>query len=350
MKLGKTDIGLNHAPYFIAEMSGNHNQSLERALEIVDAAASTGANALKIQTYTPDTMTLDINTGEFFIQDKQSLWQGQSLYELYKKAMTPWEWHRPIMERCHQHGMDFFSTPFDSSAVEFLEDLGVSFYKIASFELNDLPLIKRVAQTKKPMIMSTGMASLEEIQLAVKTARENGCHDIVLLKCTSAYPAVHKDANLATLPNMRQTFGTEVGLSDHTMGQAVPIASVILGATVIEKHFTIKRADGGVDSAFSMEPHEFRTMIEDTKKAKESIGKISYEPSPSEIESRKFRRSIYISQEIKAGDVFSLKNIKVIRPGLGLEPKYLEQVLGSKAKSNMTKGTPLSLDKIDFRG
>jgi len=346
MKLGSKDIGLNHKPYVIAEMSGNHNQSLDKALAIVDAAAGSGVHALKIQTYTPDTMTLNLAEGEFFIKDKKSLWEGKSLYELYKEAMTPWEWHAPIMERCHKHGIDFFSSPFDATAVDYLETLNVKFYKIASFELNDIPLIKKVAQTGKPMIMSTGMATISEIYDAVETAKKNGCKDIVLLKCTSAYPADPKEANLKTIKSLRETFGVEVGLSDHTMGIAVPIASVAMGATVIEKHFTIRRSDGGVDSAFSMEPQEFKQMIEEVNRAKDALGDVHFGLTESELRSRVFRRSIYISEDVKKGETLSAKNIRVIRPGLGLEPKFYETVLGLKAKDDFKKGTPLSWDKI----
>ena len=346
MKLGSRSIGKDQKPFVIAEMSGNHNQSLDKALAIIDAAAASGVDALKIQTYTPDTMTLDLSHGEFFIEDKKSLWKGRSLYDLYKEAMTPWEWHKPIMERCQKHGIEFFSSPFDATAVDFLETLNVPFYKIASFELNDIPLIKKVAQTGKPMIMSTGMATVSEIYDAVETAKKNGCKDIVLLKCTSSYPADPKDANLLSIQNLRETFGVEVGLSDHTLGSTVPIASVVLGATVIEKHFTIKRADGGVDSAFSMEPHEFKEMIEEVNKARSALGKVHYGLTESEVKSRVFRRSIYVAQDIKKGDVLTKENIRVIRPGLGLEPKFYETILGLKAKEDYAKGTPLSWDKI----
>lgn len=342
--LGKFKIGLKHPPFVIAEMSGNHNQSLERALAIVDAAAKTGAHALKIQTYTPDTMTLDISEKEFFIEDPKSLWKGKSLYQLYGEAMTPWEWHKVIKERCESHGMAFFSTPFDFTAVDFLEELNVDFYKIASFENTDLPLIKRVAQTKKPMIISTGMASVSEISEAVEVARENGCKDLILLKCTSAYPATPKDANILTIPNLRETFGVEVGISDHTMGIGVSIASVAMGATVIEKHFTLDRAEGGVDSAFSMEPSEFTQLVQESKKAWESIGRVSYDRGESEIKSLVFRRSLYISMDLKAGDIISEKNLRAIRPGLGLPPKYFDQLLGKKIKKDVKKGTATSWD------
>jgi pseudaminic acid synthase len=344
INLGKYKVGLGHKPFVIAEMSGNHNQSLERALAIVDAAAKTGAHALKIQTYTPDTMTLNISEREFFIEDSKSLWKGKSLYQLYEEAMTPWEWHKAIKERCESHGLIFFSTPFDFTAVDFLEELNVDFYKIASFENTDLPLIKRVAQTKKPMIISTGMASVNEIAEAVDVARQNGCKDLILLKCTSAYPATAKDANILTIPNMRDTFGVEVGISDHTMGIGVAIASVAVGATVIEKHFTLDRAEGGVDSAFSMEPAEFKMLVEESGKAWESLGRVCYERGESEAKSLVFRRSLYISEDLKAGDTLSEHNLRAIRPGLGLPPKYFDQLIGKKVKNDQKKGTPASWD------
>jgi pseudaminic acid synthase len=346
IKIGKYSIGANHPPFVIVEMSGNHNQSLERALAIVDAAATTGAQALKIQTYTPDTMTLNISENEFFIKDPKSLWQGKSLYELYGEAMTPWEWHKPIKERCEKHGMLFFSTPFDATAVDFLESLDVPFYKIASFENTDLPLIKKVAKTGKPMIISTGMATVEELRETVEAARSAGCKDLILLKCTSAYPAPAKDANLMTISNMRELFDVQVGLSDHTMGVGVSIASVALGATIIEKHFTLDRSEGGVDSAFSMEPAEFKLLVEESKKAWESLGKVSYERGEAETKSLVFRRSLYIVVDMKAGEVLTEKNMRAIRPGLGLPPKYYETLLGKKISQDVKRGTALSLDFI----
>jgi N-acetylneuraminate synthase len=291
-------------------------------------------------------MTLNISEGEFFIKDKKSLWEGKSLYELYGEAMTPWDWHEPIMERCKKLGIEFFSSPFDATAVDFLEKLGVSFYKIASFEINDIPLIKKVAQTGKPMIMSTGMATVSEIHEAIEAARNNGCNDLVLLKCTSAYPADPKEANLMTIKSLREIFKLEVGLSDHTLGSAVPVTSIAMGATVIEKHFTISRSEGGVDSAFSMEPNEFREMINDVNKAKLALGSVHFGLTDSELRSRVFRRSIYISEDVKKGDTLSSKNIRVIRPGLGLAPKFLDSILGLKVNNDYKKGTPLSWDKI----
>lgn len=344
IKLGKFTIGLNHPPFIIAEMSGNHNQSIERAFAIIDAAANSGASALKIQTYTPDTMTIDIAEGEFFINDPKSLWKGKSLYQLYGEAMTPWDWHKAIKERCESCGMAFFSTPFDSSAVDFLEELNVDFYKIASFENTDIPLIKKVAATGKPIIISTGMANVSEIAEMIETAKNAGCKDLILLKCTSAYPAIPEDANLMTIPNMRETFGVEVGLSDHTMGVGVAIASVALGATVIEKHFTLDRSEGGVDSAFSMEPHEMKMLVEESIKAWKSLGRVSYERGETETKSLVFRRSLYITENLKAGDVLNEKNLRAIRPGSGLPPKYIDNLLGKKVKKDIKKGTPASWD------
>lgn len=346
MKLGNKLIGQGMKPYFIAEMSGNHNQSLEKALEIVDAAAECGADGLKIQTYTPDTMTIDLSEGDFFIEDKSSLWKGNSLYNLYKVAMTPWEWHQPIMERCKLRGIEFFSTPFDATAVDFLEDLNVPFYKIASFENNDLPLIKRVAQTKKPLIMSTGMATISEIHEAVEVARQNGATDIVLLKCTSSYPAKPENANLATIRSLKETFNVEVGLSDHTMGWTVPIVAAIQGATVIEKHFTLRRSEGGVDSAFSMEPHEFKSMIKEVNDAISTIGHVHYGLDESEIKSKRFRRSIYIVKDVVKGEKLTAENTRIIRPGYGMEPKYIDLVIGREAKENYKRGTALSWNMI----
>ncbi len=344
IKIGKHKIGLNYPPFVIAEMSGNHNHSLQRAFDIIDAAASAGAHAFKIQTYTPDTMTLDLNTNEFLIQDQKILWKGKSLYELYGEAMTPWEWHKPIKDRCEERGMLFFSTPFDHTAVNFLEELNVDFYKIASFENTDHNLIRAVAKTGKPIIISTGMASITELSETVQVAKEAGCKDLILLKCTSAYPSSPKDANLLTIPNMKDLFNVEIGLSDHTMGVGVAIAAVALGATVIEKHFTLSRQEGGVDSAFSMEPAEFKLLVEESKKAWESLGKISYERGDSETRSLVFRRTLYVSKDMKSGDEFTPENLRSIRPGLGLAPKYLDHFLGKKVSKDLKKGTPLSWD------
>jgi pseudaminic acid synthase len=344
IKIGDRRVGVQHPPLIIAEMSGNHNQSLERALQIVDATAETGAHALKLQTYTAETMTLNINRDEFSIRDSKSLWNGRNLFELYEEAHTPWDWHQPIAERCRKHGLIFLSTPFDASAVDFLETLHPPVYKIASFENTDLPLIKKVAKTGKPMIISTGMASVAELELTVRTARENGCQDLILLKCTSSYPATPETTNVRTIPHLRALFNTEVGLSDHTMGIGVACASVAMGATVIEKHFTLSRADGGVDSAFSLEPHEMRSLVVETKRAWEGLGEISYGLTEAEKKSVVFRRSIYIAEDVKAGDVLTEKNLRCIRPGFGLAPKYYEMLLGKTIKAAYSKGTPMKLE------
>lgn len=341
MYIADKEVGRHVTPFVIAEMSGNHNQSLERALLIVEAAAKAGAHALKLQTYTPDTMTIDLDEREFHISDPKSLWTGSSLYKLYGEVYTPWEWHKPIFDRAHELGIIPFSTPFDSTAVEFLESLDVSFYKIASFENTDIPLIKRVAATGKPMIISTGMATVADLDETVCTAREAGCNDIILLKCTSTYPATADNSNILTIPHLRELFGCEVGLSDHTMGLGVSVASVALGATVIEKHFTLKRADGGVDSSFSMEPAEMAQMVVETKHAWQALGHVSYGPIDEERKSLQYRRSLYVVQDIKAGDLLSRENVRAIRPGLGLPTKYLEQVLGKAVKRDVERGTAL---------
>ena len=334
-------------PFIIAEMSGNHNQSLERALAIVDAAADAGVDAVKIQTYTADTMTIDIDTGEFFICDKDSLWKGETLYHLYEKAHTPWEWHTAIFERCKERGIMGFSTPFDDTSVDFLEDLGVPCYKIASFENVDLPLIRKVARTGKPIIASTGMTSVAELSDLVQTVRENGCTDLTLLKCTSSYPASPEGTNLRTIPHMREMFGCAVGLSDHTLGIGAAVASVALGATVIEKHFTLSRVEGGVDAAFSLEPAEMAQLVRECRTAALALGAVSYERAEQEQKSLQFRRSLYVVEDMKAGDVFTEKNLRRIRPGMGLSPKYYDIILGKKANCNITRGTAVQWDLIE---
>lgn len=346
IKIGAHSVGQGCSPFIIAEMSGNHNQSLDRAFELVDAAASAGVHALKLQTYTAETITLDLNDSEFVVSDKNILWAGQNLAELYRKAHTPWEWHSPIMERARQHGLVVFSSPFDETAVDFLETLNVPAYKIASFEIVHLPLIKKAASTGKPLIMSTGMASVSEIAEAVSTAREAGCKELVLLKCTSTYPASPENTNLLTITHMRNLFQCEIGISDHTMGVGASVAAVALGATVIEKHFTLSRADGGVDSTFSLEPAELKALVEETHRAHLAIGSISYGPTPAEEKSLIFRRSIYCSNDINEGELFTSKNIKIIRPGLGLKPKHYDSVMNKRAKCNLKKGTPLKWSDI----
>ena len=347
MKIGNKNIGPDFSPFIIAEMSGNHNQSIDRALEIVEAASATGAHALKLQTYTADTITLDVKQNEFFIQDDSSLWKGKSLYELYQEAHTPWEWHKPIMEKASKLGILCFSTPFDETAVDFLEDLNVPAYKIASLENIHLPLIKKVASTGKPMIISTGMASIAELDEMVQTIRDTGLEKFVLLKCTSNYPASPKNSNILTLPHMRKLFNCEVGLSDHTMGIGSSIAAVAYGASVIEKHFTLNREDGGVDSAFSMEPEEMKQLVIETKRAWQSLGEVKYGISQSEKKSLVFRRSLYIAANIKKGDILNEKNLRVVRPGLGLSPKYYTIFLGRKVNKDVKKGTPVDWDLIN---
>lgn len=346
ISINNIKIGNNEKPFIIAEMSGNHNQSLDRALQIVEAAAKSGAHALKIQTYTADTMTLNIENSEFVINDANNLWNGQNLYQLYAKAYTPWEWHKPIFERAQELGMIAFSTPFDETAVDFLETLNVPLYKIASFENNDIPLIKKVASTGKPMIISTGMATISELDEAVKAAKHAGCKDLILLKCTSTYPASSENTNILTIPHMRQLFDVQIGISDHTMGTGVSVAAVAHGATVIEKHFTLSRKDGGVDSDFSMEPEEMSTLVTESERAWKSMGKISYGPTEKEKASEKFRRSIYVVKDIKAGETLTKDNIKVIRPGYGLAPKYYENLIGKTAIKEMKIGHPFSFNDI----
>jgi pseudaminic acid synthase len=346
LKISNRVIGRESAPLVIAEMSGNHNQSLQRALEIVDAAAKAGAHALKIQTYTADTMTLDVDEDAFRVTDPDSLWAGASLYELYRQAYTPWEWHEPIFERARAHGIIAFSTPFDETAVDFLESLNVPCYKIASFENGDLPLIRRVAATGKPMIVSTGMATAGELDQTVRAARSAGCRDLVLLKCTSTYPATPESTNILTIPHMRELFGCEVGLSDHTMGLGVAVASVALGAIVIEKHFTLRRADGGVDSAFSMEPEEMAQLVVETAGAWQALGQVTYGTIGAEEKSKVFRRSLYFTRDVAAGDVVTTENVRAIRPGYGLAPKYMDIVVGMRVRHAVKRGTPLRWDLL----
>jgi pseudaminic acid synthase len=345
IKIGNKIICSSYPPFIIAEMSGNHNQSLERALEIVEVAASAGVNALKLQTYTADTMTLDISDREFFLEDEDSLWKRKSLYELYQEAYTPWEWHKLIFDKCKELGIIGFSTAYDDTSIDFLEKLDVPCYKIASYENIDIPLIKKVAQTGKPVLMSTGMATFEELQVSVETLKNNGCKGVILLKCTSSYPASPENTNILTIPDLKQKFTEcEIGLSDHTMGIGVSVASVALGATLIEKHFTLSRADGGVDSGFSMEPDEMTCLVTETKRAWQALGKVSYELTGDEKKEIRYRRSLYAVKNIKAGELLTRENIKSIRPGLGLAPKFYEQILGRSALVDIKRGNP-----IDFK-
>lgn len=342
MKIKDSSVGLEHRPFIIAEMSGNHNQSIERALEIVDKAAVAGAHAIKLQTYTPDTMTLDLHDREFFISDPKSLWVGQSLHRLYGQAYTPWEWHSAIIDRAKSHGLVCFSSPFDETAIDFLETLEVPAYKIASFECIDLPLIRKAASTGKPLIISTGMATIQEIGEAVEVARSEGCMELVLLKCTSTYPASPENTNLRTISHMRDLFDCEVGISDHTMGIGVSVAAIAFGATVIEKHFTLSRAEGGVDAAFSLEADEFSALVLEAGRAWQALGKIQYGPTDAEVSSRKRRRSLYIAEDLKAGDVLTPHNLRRIRPGHGLDPKYYDLLLGKRVIKDVERGTPVN--------
>lgn len=340
------EIGEGCKPFIIAEMSGNHNASLEKALAIVDKAAECGAHAIKLQTYTPDTMTINHSGGLFSINDSKSLWNGRNLYELYQEAHTPWDWHYEIFKRAKEKGIIVFSTPFDHTAVDFLEAIGVSAFKIASFENTDLILLKKVAQTGKPVIMSTGLATVADLEESVNVLRQNGCEKLVLLKCTSSYPSSPKNTNLVTIPHLSNLFDVHVGLSDHTLGIGAAIASVSLGAKIIEKHFTISRAEGGVDSAFSIEPNELKLLVEESERAFLSLGHIQYGIQDSEKRSLRFKRSIYVVKDISQGDRFTTENIRIIRPGDGLKPKYFNEILGKKASNNIKRGTPLNWDFI----
>lgn len=341
-----TEKAADPSPFIIAEMSGNHNSSLDRALKMVDIAADTGADAVKLQTFTPETMTLDVKKEGFTVTAEKSLWEGRELFSLFKEAQTAWDWHKPIFDRARERGILCFSSAFDESAVDFLEELNASAYKIASFECTDVPLIRYVAQTGKPMIISTGMASLGEIHDAVEAARDGGCTNLTLLKCTSTYPASPETTNLSTIPHMRDLFGCDVGLSDHTLGIGAAVAATTLGATVIEKHYTTARADGGVDSAFSLEPDEFTSMVNETKVACAALGHITYGATEAESHARSKRRSLYIAQDMKKGDVLTKENLRRIRPGLGLPPKFYEDFLGRPVSKDVEKGTPMTFDLL----
>lgn len=350
VRIGDRYIGRAHTPFLVAEMSGNHNQSLDRALQIVEAAAAAGAHAVKLQTYTADTMTIDLDEREFRVAVPRSPWNGASLYGLYRDAHTPWEWHRPIFEHARRLGLIAFSTPFDASAVEWLESLDVPCYKIASLETTDLPLIRRTAATGKPLLISTGMATVGEIDDAVRTARAAGCRDLVLLKCSPTYPAAPEDANLLTIPDMRERWGCEVGLSDHTAGIGVAVASVALGATAIEKHLTLRRADGGVDSTFSMEPAEMSALALEADRAWRALGTPRYGATAAEQDMLRYRRSLYVVKDVGAGEILTHENVRSIRPGLGLAPKFLDEVLGRRAAVDIARGTPLAWELIGGGG
>jgi pseudaminic acid synthase len=343
-QIGGRRIGGDAPVYVVAEMSANHCQNYDRAVRIVHAARESGANAVKLQTYTPQTITLDCDGEGFWIHD--TLWHGRKLYDLYAEAYAPWDWQPKLRRIADELGLDLFSTPFDHTAVDFLEEMSVPCYKIASFEVPDLPLLRKVAQTGKPIIMSTGMATLAEIDEAVRTIRDEGGSRLALLKCTSGYPARPDEMNLRTIPHLAQAFGVPVGLSDHTLGIAVPVAAVALGACIIEKHFTLSRAEPGPDNAFSLEPHEFKAMVDAVRVAEQALGEVYYGLSADEQSSRVFRRSLFVVKDMRKGETFSPENLRSIRPGTGLHTRYLETFLGRSAARDIRAGTPLSWDLV----
>ncbi|QBG35215.1 pseudaminic acid synthase [Litorilituus sediminis] len=338
-------IGANHKPYIIAELSANHNGKIDKALKAIEVAAQCGADAVKIQSYTADTMTIDCDKDDF--QVKGGLWDGYKLYDLYQWAQTPFEWHQQLFAKAKEVGITLFSTPFDESAVDLLEALDAPAYKLASFEITDLPLIKRIAQTGKPMIISTGMANLEEITDAINTAKDNGCKELVVLHCISAYPAPFEQANLATIADIAKRFDVIAGLSDHTLGTVVSVTSIALGASLIEKHFTLDRNDKGPDAEFSLEPDELKRLVEETQAAHQALGVAGYERKPVEQASMKFRRSLYFVKDIVKGEQITEQHIRRIRPGYGIAPKYFQQLLGKKVTQTITRGTAVSWDLID---
>lgn len=340
IKIGKHTISANSPTYIIAEMSGNHNMDFERAKAIVEAAATAGADAIKLQTYTADTITMDCDSELF--QTHKGLWEGTTLYKLYQKAYTPWEWHKDLRDYAISLGLDFFSSPFDLTAIDFLEELDVPAYKVASFEINDIPFIRKIAKTGKPIIMSTGIAHLEDIDLAVRTCREEGNDNIILLKCISAYPAPFEEMNLNVIPNLRDTFECVVGLSDHSYGTEAAIASVALGARVVEKHLTLKRSDGGVDADFSMEAEEFAQMVQQIRNVEKALGKVTYALNEKQMKSREHSRSLFVVKDVRAGEAFTPENIRSIRPGAGMHTKHYEEVLGQVAKCDIKRGTPMN--------
>ncbi len=346
ISINNRTIGIEQPVYIIAELSANHNQDYEQTVKLLYAAKEAGADAVKLQTYTPDTITIDCDN-EYFRIGKGTIWEGRTLYDLYKEAYTPWEWQPKLKEIANDLGMELFSTAFDPTAVDFLEEMGVPIHKVASFEIVDIPLIEKMAKTDKPLIISTGMATLAEIDEAVTAARNAGCKEIALLKCTSAYPAPPEEMNLRTIPNMAEALGCPVGLSDHTLGIAVPVAAVALGACIVEKHLTLSRSIPGPDSAFSLEPQEFRQMVEAIRTTEKALGKVSYEVTEHEKASRIFRRSLFVVKDMKAGDTFTEQNLRSIRPGHGLHPRYLTDLLGYKANKAIKRGTPISWELVD---
>jgi pseudaminic acid synthase len=344
MEIAGIKIGLRERPYVVAELSGNHNQSLELALSIVEAAAWAGVDAVKLQTYTADTITMDHSSPEFFVSEASALWKGEKLYDLFHKAHTPWDWHEPLMRKAKDLGLACFSSAFDETSVDFLESLGAPAYKIASYECVDIPLIQRVARTNKPVIISTGMASIGEIDDAVKAVREAGNSSVALLKCTSSYPAKAENSNLVTIAHMRSQFNLEVGISDHTLGIGAAVVSIAMGSTIVEKHITLSRKDGGVDAAFSLEPTEMKALVEEVNAAWLALGTIHYGPTMVEMNSVGSRRSLYFVADVEEGERISGSNVRSIRPGLGLPPKYLSVLLGKKVNRRVARGTPLSWD------
>jgi len=344
IKIGKKYVGINHPVYIVAEMSANHNMDFYRAKDIIKMAAQSGADAIKIQTYTPDTITIDSNNPAF---QTHGIWEGRTLYELYGKAYTPWEWQRELQQYAHECGLEFFSSPFDLTAVDFLEQMDVPVYKVASFEINDIPFIRKIARTGKPVIISTGIAYLSDIDLAVRTCLEEGNDKIILLKCISAYPASYENMNLKVIPNIEETFECISGLSDHSMGNEIAVAAVALGAKVIEKHFTLNREDGGEDSQFSMEPEEFSQMVKKIRNVEKALGKPTYELNADQLDSRIYSRSLFVVQDMKEGDIFTPQNLRSIRPGIGMHTKHWEEILGKKAKCDISKGTPMEWKYVE---
>lgn len=344
IKIANSIISENSPAYVVAEMSANHNMDFNRAKEIIKAAKESGADAIKIQTYTPDTITIDSDMPAF---RTNGIWEGRTLYELYGKAYTPWEWQSELQEYAKELDIDFFSSPFDLTAVDFLEAMDVPAYKVASFEINDIPFIRKIAKLGKPIIMSTGIAYLEDIDLAVRTCRDAGNDNIILLKCISSYPAPYDEMNLKVIPNMKETFGCLCGLSDHSMGTEISVAAVALGAKVIEKHFTLRRSDGGEDSQFSMEPAEFEQMVNQIRNVEKALGHVSYDLNKGQIESRIYSRSLFVVQDIKKGETITADNVRSIRPGIGMHTKYWDEILGKKARCDVKKGTPMDWKYIE---
>jgi pseudaminic acid synthase len=343
--IGNRKISAESPAFIIAELSGNHNQDLGRALAIIEAAGESGADAIKLQTYTADTITMDCRN-QYFAMQTGTLWKGRILYDLYQEAHTPWSWHDKLFQKAEESGLICFSSPFDKTAVDFLEQLNAPAYKIASYEINDIPLIRRVAQTGRPVIISTGIAALSDIELALQTCREEGNQDVILLKCTSAYPAPYQEMNLRVLPHMAETFQCMTGLSDHSYGTEVAVAAAALGAKVVEKHLTLSRQDGGVDSDFSMEPKEFARMVKEIRNVESALGTVTYELTEKQKESKRYSRSLFAAEDIRKGQAFSESNVRSVRPGYGIQPRYLDEILGKQAKRDISRGMPLKWEDI----